>query len=67
LLRRNDARGVEFLVITQWESLDAIARLSGNDPELAVVPDYVRTLMIEYDSRARHYEVVLGPRGGSRK
>jgi heme-degrading monooxygenase HmoA len=63
LLRRNEAGGVEFLVITHWESLDAIARFSGNDPELAVVPDYVRTLMVEYDDRARHYEVVPGPRG----
>jgi heme-degrading monooxygenase HmoA len=58
LLRRKEPRGVEFLVITQWESLDSIARFSGSDPELAVVPEYVATLMVEYDSRARHYEVI---------
>ena len=58
LLRRKETRGVEFLVITQWESLDAIARFSGDEPELAVVPEYVKTLMMEYDGRARHYEVI---------
>ena len=61
LLRRSEARGVEFLVITHWESLGAIAQFSGDDAELAVVPEYVRTLMIEYDDRARHYEVIYEP------
>ncbi|MEP7247230.1 MAG: antibiotic biosynthesis monooxygenase [Gammaproteobacteria bacterium] len=61
LLRRSEARGVEFLVITHWESLDAISQFSGDDPALAVVPEYVRTLMIEYDDRAKHYEVICAP------
>ena len=61
LLRRSEVRGVEFLVITHWESPGAIAQFSGTDPELAVVPEYVRTLMIEYDDRARHYEVIGPP------
>ena len=58
LLQRSEARGVEFLVITHWESPGAIARFSGPDPELAVVPEYVRALMVEFDDRARHYEVI---------
>ena len=50
--------GIEFLVVTRWESLDAIARFAGADLEVAVVPDKAAALMIEYDRRARHYEVV---------
>ena len=58
ILRRNVERGVEFLVVTQWQSLDAIRRFAGNDVESAVVPDEVQQMMIEYDRRVRHYEVL---------
>ena len=58
ILRRNVERGVEFLVVTQWQSLDAIRRFAGNDVESAVVPDEVQQMMIEYDRRVRHFEVL---------
>ena len=50
--------GVEFIVVTTWESLEAIKRFAGEDSEVAVVPEMVQGWMIEYDRRARHYEVV---------
>jgi heme-degrading monooxygenase HmoA len=50
--------GAEFLVVTVWESLEAIARFAGADVETAVVPEKVQAMMIEYDRRARHYEIV---------
>jgi heme-degrading monooxygenase HmoA len=56
--KRPVAGGVEFLIVTQWRSMDAITRFAGNDPELAVVPANVREMMLEFDSRVRHYEVV---------
>jgi heme-degrading monooxygenase HmoA len=58
VLRRSEARGVEFLVVTRWESLEAIVGFAGNDSEVAVVPERVRCMMLEYDDRATHYEVV---------
>ena len=58
ILRRDEPRGTEFLVETTWESLEAIQRFAGPDVEAAVVPDAARRLMIEYDQRARHYEVL---------
>ncbi len=58
ILRRDVEQGVEFLVVTVWKSLDAIRSFSGNDPESAVVPVKVQQMMIEYDRRPRHYEVV---------
>jgi heme-degrading monooxygenase HmoA len=58
LLRRDLEEGVEFLVITTWESTAAIEQFAGRDPEVAVVPDNVQRWMIDYDRRARHYEVI---------
>jgi heme-degrading monooxygenase HmoA len=59
ILRRSQALGVEFLVVTQWASLEAIHGFAGQDAETAVVPLKVQDMMVEYDRSARHYEVVL--------
>lgn len=59
LMKRKLAVGVEFVVQTRWDSLDAIVAFAGQDAEVAVVPEEARRLMVEYDSRARHYEVVI--------
>jgi heme-degrading monooxygenase HmoA len=58
ILSRRLGGGVEFLVVTRWESLDAIARFAGPDPEAAVVPAEVAAMMIDYDRRATHFEVI---------
>jgi heme-degrading monooxygenase HmoA len=58
ILRRTVHDGVEFLIVTNWESIKAIAQFSGREPETAVVPEKVQKMMIEYDHRVRHYEVV---------
>jgi heme-degrading monooxygenase HmoA len=60
ILRRTVARGIEFLVITRWRSIGAIEKFAGADAEAAVVPDKAQRMMLEYDQRARHYEVVEG-------
>jgi heme-degrading monooxygenase HmoA len=57
ILSRQILGGIEFLVVTRWQSLEAIARFAGSDPEVAVVPDSVAKMMIEFDERARHFEV----------
>ena len=58
ILRRNVPQGVEFLIVTTWESTGAIEQFAGRDSEIAVVPEKVQQMMIEYDRRARHYEVL---------
>ena len=58
ILKRQLPEGVEFLVITQWASLDAIRAFAGEHVEEAVVPEEVQAMMLEYDRSARHYEVV---------
>lgn len=57
VLKRNVERGVEFLVITRWESAKSIEQFAGADAEAAVVPPKAQAMMIEYDRRARHYEL----------
>ncbi len=58
ILRRETPRGTEFLIATSGESIEAIQRFSGPDVEVAVVPATVQPLLIEYDHRARHYDVI---------
>jgi hypothetical protein len=58
ILSRTLATGVEFQIVTRWDSIDAIVKFAGADPEESVVPPQVVEMMIEYDSRATHFEVV---------
>lgn len=58
VLRRELPQGVEFLVVTIWDSLASIRAFAGSDVENAVVPPAARDMMIEYDRKARHYDVV---------
>jgi heme-degrading monooxygenase HmoA len=58
ILSRPSGDGIEFLVVTQWRALHDIARFSGSDLEVAVVPTEVAQMMIDYDRRVKHYEVV---------
>jgi hypothetical protein len=58
ILSRTLATGVEFQIVTRWESIDAIVKFAGTDPEASVVPPQVVEMMIDYDLRAKHFEVV---------
>jgi heme-degrading monooxygenase HmoA len=58
ILRRNVAEGVEFRIVTTWESLDAIRKFAGDNPEVAVVPDAVQAMMVTYERTVAHYEVI---------
>lgn len=51
-------RDQEFLVITFWESMDAIRRFAGDDAERAVVEPEARAVLKAYDELVSHYEVV---------
>ena len=58
ILRRDVTEGTEFRIITTWESIKAIRRFAGADPEHAVVPEKVQRMMVSYDQTVEHYEVV---------
>jgi len=57
VLRRDVAEGIEFQIVTLWESRSAIEAFAGPDPEIAVVPAGVQAMMLRYDERATHYQV----------
>jgi len=59
ILKRDVEGGIEFQIITVWESLEAIKSFAGEDTEAAVVPLVAQAMMVEFDARALHYEVVL--------
>ena len=49
----------EILVMTLWESMDAIRAFAGEDPNVAVVEDEAKVFLSRFDSRVEHYEVVV--------
>lgn len=59
LLRRDLDGQIEFLVLTMWESMDAVRAFAGNNPETAVLEPAARAVLAEYDTTVNHYEVVL--------
>ncbi len=58
ILRREVDRGTEFLIITTWESMEAIERFAGATANVAVVPAVAQAMMIEYDGNVSHYEII---------
>ena len=58
ILRREIQDGTEFQIVTRWASLEAITAFAGPDPEAAVVPPAAEVLMVRFDRRVLHYEIV---------
>lgn len=57
ILTRQLDGGTEFLIVTIWESMDAIEVFTGPAVDTAVVPEEAQAMMIEYDRKVVHYEV----------
>src|SRR6266508_447565 len=49
---------IEFLVLTRWQSMDAIRAFAGMDVDQAVVEPGAVAALIEFARSVRHYEVV---------
>ena len=58
ILKREVASVTEFQIVTLWESLQAIHAFAGEDHETAVVPEAARAMLLSFDRRVVHYEVV---------
>jgi heme-degrading monooxygenase HmoA len=59
LLQRAVSGAVEIIVITFWESLEAIRGFAGPNLETAVVADEAAALLTHFDRQVRHYEVIV--------
>jgi heme-degrading monooxygenase HmoA len=60
LLRRAVDGGFEFLVLTAWDSMEAVRGFAGEHPERAVVEPAARAVLSRFDESVHHYELVLG-------
>lgn len=57
--RRLVTDGVEFLVVTNWDSMEAIREFAGDAADIAVVPQVAQEMLVRYDPVVRHYEEVI--------
>lgn len=57
MLRRDDGERSEFVMVTLWESWEAVRAFAGDDVERAVFYPEDDAFLIERDLAAAHYEV----------
>ena len=57
ILKRELAEGIEFLIITKWDSIEAIKQFAGENYETAVVPNIAQQMMVQHDKQVKHYEM----------
>ena len=58
VLRRNDGGKTEFLVLSLWESVDAIKKFAGEDYQKAVILPRDREYLLEVEPNVLHYEIL---------
>jgi uncharacterized protein YciI/heme-degrading monooxygenase HmoA len=58
LLRRAAGSADEFVVLTLWESMEAVRRFAGVRPEKAVVEPEAQAILTSFDDCVTHFEVV---------
>jgi heme-degrading monooxygenase HmoA len=56
-LKREVKEGTEFLIVTEWETVDAIITFAGKDYNKAVIDPYAESMMVTYDKVVRHYNI----------
>jgi heme-degrading monooxygenase HmoA len=56
--RRNLNENIEFLVLTKWQSIDAIRAFAGDDIGGAVVEPGAIAALLDFDHRVQHYETI---------
>lgn len=61
LLRRAVGDEIEFVVLTLWESMEAVRKFAGVETDKAVVEPEARTALTSFDDSVTHFEVVHGP------
>lgn len=59
VLQREVIDGIEFLVITEWDNMEAIQEFAGPSADIAVIPPAAQDMMVRYDPVVRHYREVF--------
>lgn len=58
LLRRSVDGAIELVVLTLWESMEAVRSFAGAEPGKAVVEPEARASLTEFDNSVTHFEIV---------
>lgn len=58
LLRRAVQGAVEFVVLTLWDSMEAVREFAGAQPAKAVVEPAARDILSDFDDSVTHFEIV---------
>ncbi|HZA65309.1 MAG TPA: antibiotic biosynthesis monooxygenase family protein [Geminicoccaceae bacterium] len=58
LSQRRLGDGVEFLVLTRWQSMDSIRAFAGSTVDKAVVEPGAMSALDDFDDTVQHYEVL---------
>jgi heme-degrading monooxygenase HmoA len=61
LLRRSQSDTVELIVLTLWESIEAVRNFAGSQPNRAVVEPAARVALTSFDDFVTHFDVVCAP------
>ena len=52
---QNNNEEVEFLLILQFDSLDAVKTFAGENYEIAYIPEEAQQVLLRYEETAQHY------------
>lgn len=61
VFRRTEDGRAEFLLMSLWESLEAIRQFAGDDPEKAVYYPRDSEFLLEMEPDVAHYDVLVEP------
>ncbi len=65
VMRRFEGDTAHFLLLTFWESAEAIRQFAGDDIEKAKYYDFDSSYLLELEPTVTHYEVFDSPLGDS--
>ena len=63
MLRRAVDDRAEFVLLTLWDSMDAVRAFSGDDERVAVFYPEDDAFLVERERHADHFEVLVAPEG----
>lgn len=63
ILQRTEAGITEFLILTLWDSMEAIQRFAGEEVEKPVYYPEDKNFLLEFEPRVYHYEVEAHSKG----
>ncbi|MEB3816550.1 MAG: antibiotic biosynthesis monooxygenase [Desulfurococcales archaeon] len=62
ILMKENGDAVDFLILSYWESIDAIRKFAGEDYEKAKYYDEDRDFLLEFEPKVQHYYLVWSSR-----